>query len=83
MVHSTTKRFSYWSQLAILLGLVGFGIIISNLVVIIIGSKALGPTTLTGLAQAKAMQNALLKPENANYAQLAQIIGRFFMLFIP
>ena len=83
MVHSTTKRFSYWSQLAILLGLVGFGIIISGLVVTIIGSKALGPSTLTGIAQAEAMQNALLKPENANYAQLAQIIGTFFMLFVP
>ena len=83
MVHSTAKRFSYWSQLAILLGLVGFGLILSGFAVTIIGSKALGPTTLTGIAAAEAMQKALFKPQNANYAQLAQILGTFLMLFLP
>ena len=83
MVHSTAKRFSYWSQLAILLGLVGVGLIISGFAINLIGSKALGPTTLTGIAAAEATQKALLKPENANYAQLAQILGTFLMLFLP
>ena len=83
MVHTTTKRFSYWAQFGILLGLVGAGLILSGIIITIIGNSVLGVTTLTGIAKAEAMQAALLKPENANYAQLAQITGTFFMMFLP
>jgi uncharacterized protein len=83
MAHIATKRFSYWGQLAILLGLMGFGIILSQIIILNIGNKALGTTALTGVEKIEAMQAALLKPQNSNYAQLAQIIGTFVMMFIP
>jgi len=76
-------RFSYWSQLAILLGLVGVGFIISGFITVAIGIKAMGGSAAAALSNAEAMQAALLKPENAGYAQTAQIAGTFFMMFAP
>ncbi|MEI8059238.1 MAG: hypothetical protein WCG67_03685, partial [Ferruginibacter sp.] len=83
MVLTETKRLNYWSQLAALLGLVGGGVIASSLAIVFLGGLALGPTSLNGVVRIEAMQEALLKPENASYAQLAQVIGTFFMMFIP
>ena len=83
MVLTETKRINYWAQFAVLLGLVGVGLILSGLVITILGSNALGNSQLTGMARAEAMQAALLKPENTNYAQLAQVAGTFLMMFIP
>jgi hypothetical protein len=83
MMLTETKRVNYWAQFAVLLGLVGVGLILSGLVITLLGSKALGPSTLSGLQRAEAMQAALMKPENSNYAQLAQIIGTFFMMLVP
>jgi uncharacterized protein len=83
MVLMQTKRVNYWAQFALLIGLVGVGLILSGLVITILGSKALGNSNLTGMARVEAMQSALMKPENTNYAQLAQIIGTFLMMFVP
>ncbi len=76
-------RINYWSQLAILLGLVGGGIIISAVITFFIGNSALGTTTLTGTAKMEALQQALFKPENAGYAQAVQIASTFFIMFLP
>jgi membrane protease YdiL (CAAX protease family) len=76
-------RFSYWSQLAILLGLVGLGIIIAGLTTVLIGLKALGSSNLMDMEKATAIQAAFLKPENAGYAQAAQIAGTLFIMFLP
>jgi hypothetical protein len=83
MVLTETKRINYWSQIAVLLGLVGFGIILSGLITVFLGGKALGTTTLTGPARIEAMQAALFKPENTTYAQIAQVLGTFFIMFVP
>ena len=83
MVLTETKRINYWSQLAVLLGLLGFGIIVSGLVTVFLGGKALGTTALAGTARIEAMQAALLKPENSTYAQIAQVLGTFFIMFVP
>jgi uncharacterized protein len=83
MAHIATKRFSYWGQLGILLALVGFGLIFAQGIISIIGNKALGVSSLTGIQRLNAVNDALLKPENSNYAQLAQIIGTLVMMFIP
>jgi len=76
-------RFSYWSQLAILLGLVGVGFIISGFITVAIGIKAMGGDAASALSNTQALQAALFKPENAGYAQAAQIAGTFFMMFVP
>lgn len=76
-------RFNYWTQVALLLGLVCVGVIFASLVQAYFGNLALGQSTLTGLQKAEAMQQALFKPENTTYAQAAQIGGTFFMFFLP
>jgi membrane protease YdiL (CAAX protease family) len=83
MVHTEAKRPNYWAQLAVLLGLLGGGVIASSLIIVFLGGLALGPTNLTGAIRIEAMQEALMKPENVTYAQLAQVIGTFFIMFIP
>jgi uncharacterized protein len=76
-------RFSYWAQLAILLGLVGVGVIISSFITIGIGVKAMGGNMAEAMKNPEALQAALLNPANAGYAQAAQIAGTFFMMFMP
>jgi membrane protease YdiL (CAAX protease family) len=76
-------RFNYWSQLAILLGLVGVGFIISSFITIAIGLKAMGGDMAAAMKNPEAIQAALLNPANAGYAQTAQIAGTFFMMFLP
>lgn len=83
MVHTEAKRPNYWSQLAVLLGLLGGGVIASSIIIVFLGGLALGPTHLSGAVRVEAMQEALMKPENVTYAQLAQVIGTFFIMFIP
>lgn len=76
-------RFNYWSQLAILLGLVGAGIILASVVTVAIGLGAVGGNMAEAMKNAEAIQTALLKPENSGNAQAAQIAGTFFMMFLP
>jgi uncharacterized protein len=76
-------RFNYWSQLAILLVLVGVGFIISGLVSVAIGVQAMGGSITEAMKNPAALQAALFKPENTTYAQAAQIAGTFFMMFLP
>jgi uncharacterized protein len=76
-------RFNYWSQLAILLGLVGLGFIISGFITVAIGVKAMGGDVTAAMKNTEALQAALLNPANSGYAQAAQIAGTFFMMFAP
>lgn len=76
-------RFNYWTQLAILLSLVGVGFIISGFITVAIGLQAMGGNFTEAIKNTAGLQAALLKPENAGYAQTAQIAGTFFMMFLP
>lgn len=76
-------RFNYWSQLAILLGLVGAGFMIAGFITVAIGLQAMGGNMADAMKHTEALQAALLKPENSGYAQTAQIAGTFFMMFLP
>ncbi len=83
MRYKSVKGFSGWAQLGILLGFAGLGMLLAGLIQIYFANKALGPNTLPIQEKAEAMVRALMKPENAVYAQLSQILGTFFLLFIP
>lgn len=76
-------RFNYWSQLAILLMLVGVGFIVSGLISAAVGMQALGGNIGEAIKNPKALEQALFKPENTGYAQAAQIAGTFFWFFVP
>lgn len=76
-------RFNYWSQLAILLGLVGAGVMIASVITVAIGLQAIGGNMTEAMKNPEALQAVLLKPENSGYAQTAQIAGTFFMMCLP
>lgn len=76
-------RFTYWSQLAILLGLTGAGFMIGSLITVAIALQAMGGNMADAMKNTEALAAALLKPENSGYAQTAQIAGTFFMMFLP
>ena len=83
MEYKSTRGYSGWAQLAILLVFLGIGLIFAGLIQFYIGSKALGNSTLEIAEKGTAMMKALMKPENLNYAQTAQVFGVFFLLFFP
>jgi len=83
MQYKSTKGYSGWSQLAILMVFVGIGMVITSFFELYIGSKMLGATAIPLSKQGPAIMEALLLPKNANYAQLIQISGVFFLFFSP
>src|ERR1041385_3899367 len=70
------QELSPWSQLAILLGLSGFGLLAGSLISIPIATSMLH-VPLTDLG------DALVKSENANLARLLEFITTLFFMAIP
>jgi len=83
MAHLATKRFNYWNQLAVLIGLVGVGLIIGGAIALIlpfIVDLNAGIKMTTNSAQ---FIDRLLKPENAGLLRWITFITSFFMFFLP
>ena len=83
MAHLATKRFNYWNQLAVLIGLVGVGLIIGGVIALIlpfIVDLNAGIKMSTNSAQ---FMDRLLKPENAALLRWITFITSFFMFFLP
>jgi uncharacterized protein len=76
-------RFSYGSQLAILLGLVGVGLVVGQLIVVVMSLSVAGVSFDAITKNPEVLQDILLDPKNASFAQTANIIGTFFMFFLP
>jgi len=83
MQFKSVKGFTGWAQLGILLAFIGLGLVLAAGIQLYFAMKTLGPTNLPLAESGDAMLKALLKPENAVYAQLSQIFGTFFLLFVP
>lgn len=83
MRYKSIKGYSGWAQLGILFGLIGAGMLLAGLIQLYFGNQALGPNNLPMEKKAEAMVQALMKPENASYAQLSQILGTLFVFFVP
>jgi membrane protease YdiL (CAAX protease family) len=83
MKYKSVKGFTGWGQLAVIIGFSGVGLIVAGLVQMYLGNKALGPNNLPLQEKGEAMIKALMRPENVKYAQLSQILGTFFLFFIP
>lgn len=82
MQYKSIKGVSGWGQLGILLGFSGAGLILAGLAQVGIGMQ-LVPGGLPPGKMNEAILEALVKPENVNYARAAQLIGTFFMFFLP
>ena len=79
MAHLATNRFNYWNQLAVLIGLIGVGLIIGGAIALIlpfIVNLDAGIKMSTNSAQ--LMEN-LLKPENAALLRWITFLTSFFM----
>ncbi|HTB52743.1 MAG TPA: CPBP family intramembrane glutamic endopeptidase [Ferruginibacter sp.] len=83
MQYRSTKGYNGWEQLGFFIAFLGAGFILAEASIVFIGLKALGPSILPLSEKLEAIQSALLKLENSGYAQLAQIIGVFFLMFLP
>jgi uncharacterized protein len=76
-------RFSYGSQLAILLGLVGVGLILGQLIVLVMSISVAGVSMEAITKNPEVLQDILLDSKNASFAQIANVVGTFFMFFLP
>ncbi len=82
MAHYATKRFNYWSQLGILAGLCGAGLVIGGLAMFI---PLLGHLDLSqGKGDTAALLKQLTSLENATaLLRWAQVIGTPFIFLLP
>lgn len=76
------QGISYFGQFGILIGLLGVGIILAAISQLIILSSVTDLSTLLK-GDTKALMNTILQPEHVNKARWMQMIGTFFMMFLP
>ena len=82
MQYKSIKGFTGFGQLGILLVFLGLGLILAAVSQFIILMQIIpGGTSFAGMSD--AMIKALMEPKNVGYARLAQVMGTFFILFIP
>ena len=82
MEYRSVKGFTGLGQLGILLIFLAAGFILTAGIQIVIGMQLIPhglPLDKTGDAMLKAM----MLPENLAYARLSQVLGTFFLLFLP
>ena len=82
MQYKSVKGFSGWGQLGILLVFFGLGFILAQAVQILIGLQMI-PAGLPSDKMGEAILKAMMKRENISYARLAQVLGTFFIFFVP
>ncbi len=82
MNYRSVKGFTGWAQLGILLVFLGAGFVLAGGVQLLIGFQLI-PAGLPPDKMAEAMINSMLLPENVSAARLSQVLGTFFLFFIP
>ncbi|MGE5108714.1 MAG: lysostaphin resistance A-like protein [Sphingobacteriales bacterium] len=75
-MYQQKQNLSYLSQLGILIGLAGAGLLFGGILSIVIMLSQLGMTKATNVEE-------LFKPENVNLIRWLQIISTTFLFFIP
>lgn len=76
MVDRNSKNFSYVSQLGILLGLIGAGLILGTLISVIAWLMMTGRPILE-------VETDMLKPQYYNAVMVMQAVSTIFMFFLP
>jgi membrane protease YdiL (CAAX protease family) len=82
MQYRSVKGISGWGQLGILVAFSGLGFLLAAVVQLFIGMQ-LVPSGLPADKMAEAIMKAMMLPENVGHARLAQVLGTFFLLFVP
>ena len=80
--YKSAKGYTGWGQLGILFAFVGVGFVFAAIIQIAIGSSLIS-SNIPFAQSGPAMMKALFKPENIFYLQLSQILGTFFLMFLP
>ncbi len=83
MEYKSVKGHTGWAQFGILMAFSAAGFVLAGAVQLFLAYKALGPNSLPLTQLGDAMIQALMKPENAFYMQLSQVLGTFFLMFVP
>lgn len=82
MQYKSVKGFSGAAQTGILLAFFGLGFILTAIVQLVIGKMLLPP----GIPLSKMgdeIIKVMMKPEHVAYVRLAQVLGTFFLFFVP
>ena len=82
MEYRSVKGFTGLGQLGILLIFLAAGFILTAGIQIVIGMQLI-PQGLPLDKMGDAMLKAMMLPENVAYARLSQVLGTFFLLFLP
>ena len=82
MSYRSIKGVSGIGQFGILLAFTGLGLVIAGIVQYMIGMQLI-PTGLPMDKAVEEMNKAMMKPENVAYARLSQVLGTFFLMFLP
>ncbi|UAY51847.1 CPBP family intramembrane glutamic endopeptidase [Ferruginibacter albus] len=83
MQYKNNKGYTGWAQLAFLFLFIAIGIVLWQFTAFFLENRLLGTNGGSYIDRSIAMSQALMRPENATYAQLFQIGGTFFLLFFP
>ena len=82
MEYRSVKGFTGLGQLGILLIFLAAGFILTAGIQIVIGMQLI-PHGLPLDKMGDAMLKAMMLPENVAYARMSQVLGTFFLLFLP
>ena len=82
MHYRSVKGISGLGQLAILIAFTGLGFILAAVVQYAVVLPLI-PQGLPANKMADVMMKVLMRPENVGHARLAQVLGTFFLLFVP
>ncbi|RYF89200.1 MAG: CPBP family intramembrane metalloprotease [Chitinophagaceae bacterium] len=82
MQYKSIKGFTGWGQVGILFIFLGLGFILAGGLQLLIGMQLI-PSGTSPASMGDAMLQALLDPKNVGMARLSQVLGTFFMLFVP
>ena len=82
MQYKSVKGFTPLGQLSILFVFLALGFILAAGVQLIISVQML-PANVSTTDMGDAMLKAMLDPKNVGLARLAQVLGTFFLLFVP
>lgn len=77
----SVKGLSGFAQLGILLAFLGLGFILAGIVQLLIGLKMVPDNA--SVTDPGVLANAMLEPKNVTYTRISQVIGTFFLFFIP
>ena len=80
-MYRSVKGLSGFALLGILLAFLGLGFILAGIAQLMIGLQIMPKGA--SISDADALVNAMLDPRNVTFSRISQVLGTFFLFFIP